>query len=195
MPHQTFPLSREGMIVAAVVGLNGVDTASLVQHGRPIPRPIQVRSLLDSGTDVTAVAARVFQQLGLGSLISGFSQTTSGLVSVNLYRVSLTISCSPGLAGPIVTLTDLLVSELTTALPNIDALIGMDVLRESLLVLDGPVSVLFWARDCRATNPARMAPTQSAVGGQVFQPETFERTSAPIIPSNHRKYSITEMHP
>lgn len=126
------------MIVVAVVGLNGIDTASLVQHGKPISRPIQVRSLLDSGTDVTAVASRVFQQLGLGSLISGFSQTTSGLVPVNLYRVSLTISGSPGLAGPIVTLTDLLVSELTTALPNIDALIGMDVLRDSLLVLDGP---------------------------------------------------------
>ena len=37
-----------------------------------------------------------------------------------------------------IALPDLLVSELTVALPNIDALLGMDVLRQCLLVLDGP---------------------------------------------------------
>jgi hypothetical protein len=36
------------------------------------------------------------------------------------------------------TVRDLLVSELTTTLPNIDMLIGMDILLDCKLLLDGP---------------------------------------------------------
>jgi hypothetical protein len=56
MPHFAFPLSPDGLIVQAVFGLNGADTAALVQTGRPIPRPVQVRGLLDIGSDATAIA-------------------------------------------------------------------------------------------------------------------------------------------
>jgi hypothetical protein len=138
MPHFAFPLSADGLIVQAVFGLNGPDTAALVQTGRPIPRPVQVRSMLDNGTDATAVAPHVFQKLGLKSGLSGMSHTAAGQVAVNLYRVSLTINGPAGIAGPVLVLPDLLVSELTASLPNIEALIGMDVLRQCLLILDGP---------------------------------------------------------
>ena len=74
--------------------------------------------MLDNGTDATAIAPHVFQTLGLKSGVSGRSQTAAGQVTL--------------------VLPDLLVSELTATLPNIDALIGMDVLRQCLLVLDGP---------------------------------------------------------
>jgi hypothetical protein len=138
MPHFTFPLSPDGMIVQAMFGLNGAATAALVQTGQPVARPIQVRSLLDNGTDATAIAPHVFQKLGLKSQVSGTSQTAAGQVTVNLYRVSLGITGPAGGTGSALVLPDLLVSELTATLPNIDALIGMDVLRQCLLVLDGP---------------------------------------------------------
>jgi hypothetical protein len=134
----TFPLASDGMVVQAVFGLNGPATAALVQSAQPIPRPVQVRTLLDSGTDITAIAPRLVQQLGLESLLPASSQTAGGLIQVNLYRVSLTVSGPAGRSGTVLTVTDLLVSELTTPLPNLEALIGLDVLRESLLVLDGP---------------------------------------------------------
>jgi hypothetical protein len=138
MPHFSFPLSPDGLIVQAVFGLNGRDTATLVRTGQPIPRPVQVRALLDNGTDATAIAPHVFQRLGLTSRVSGSTQTAAGPVQVNVYRVSLTIAGPAGITGPVLALPELLASELAAALPNIDALIGMDVLRQCLLVLDGP---------------------------------------------------------
>ena len=138
MPHLTLALNADGMIVEAVLGLNGPATAGLVQAGQAIPRPVKVRALLDCGTDVTAIAPRVFQQLGVGSFASGSSQTTGGVFPIKLYRVSLTIYGASGPAGPALVLTDLPVSALTVPPPNLEALIGMDVLGAGLLVLDGP---------------------------------------------------------
>ena len=138
MPHVTIPLGADGMIVEAVFGLQGSQTAALLQAQQPIPRPQHIRSLIDCGTDTTAIASKVFQQLGLGPVARGSSQTAAGAVPVNLYRVSLTIAGPAGRAGPVLAIPDLLVSELTVPLANLDALIGMDVLRQCLLVLDGP---------------------------------------------------------
>ncbi len=135
MPHSSFPLDKDGMIVQAMFGLNGPDTAALVQAGQPVPRPVQVRALIDSGADATTVAPHVPQRLGLTPFISGTSQTASGSVPIDLYRMSLTIS--DPITGPILVYSDLVVAELTTALP-VDALIGLNVLRDCLLILDGP---------------------------------------------------------
>jgi hypothetical protein len=125
------------MVLQALIGLNGPDTSALVRAGQAIPRPVAARALIDPGSDRTAAASHVFQQLGLGPFIYGTSQTAGGSFQVNLYRVSLTISGSGATAGPTLVQPDLLVSELTVPLP-FDVLIGLDVLRECLLVLDGP---------------------------------------------------------
>jgi predicted aspartyl protease len=139
MPHGTFPLSPDGIVLQAVFGLNGTDMTDLAQLGKSIPAPIQVRALVDTGSDVTAVAPHVVQRLGLvQSAIPGLSQTASGSVLVNIHRVSLSILEPVGRSGSVLVLPDLLVSELTTTLPSLDALIGMDVLRSCLFVLDGP---------------------------------------------------------
>jgi hypothetical protein len=138
MPHIKFALSADGMALQAMIGLNGPDTIALVQAGQPVPRPVQVRALIDPGSDRTAAAPQVFQQLGLVPFISGTCHRTAGSVNVNLYRVSLTISDPGPKTGPTLALSDLLVSEFAAPLPNIDTLIGMDLLHECLLVLDGP---------------------------------------------------------
>jgi hypothetical protein len=44
MPHVTFPLSPDGPAVPGLIGLNDRDTASLVQAGRPVPRPVSIRA-------------------------------------------------------------------------------------------------------------------------------------------------------
>lgn len=131
MAHATFPLPNDGMVVQAVIGMDGPKMAALLQAGKPVPRPIAVRALIDSGSDTTAVAPDVLVRLGLASFVTGTSQTASGPVEVKLYRVSLT------LPGPDLALPDMVVSELTAALP-VDVLLGLDVLRHCLLILDGP---------------------------------------------------------
>jgi gag-polyprotein putative aspartyl protease len=136
MPRLDFTISHDEMSVPAVVGLNDLDAASLLKAGGSIPAPVHVRAVLDTGCSVTAVAPHVFGQLGLAPVIAGSSQTASGSVAVNLYRVSLSVFDVN--AGPMMTLRDLLVSELTTALGDIDVLLGMDVLLTCKLLLDGP---------------------------------------------------------
>jgi hypothetical protein len=136
MPHLTFPLHTDGMVVQAEIGLIESDAAALVQAGRPIPRPVKVRALVDTGADRTSVATHVIQHLALAPFIYGILQTAGGSLKVNLYRVALSVSSLTSSAAPTLSLPDLLVSELTVSLP-FDVLIGLDVLRECLLVLDG----------------------------------------------------------
>jgi hypothetical protein len=138
MPHFTFPLSPDGPAVPGLVGLNDQASAALVQAGQPIPRPISVRALIDSATDLTAIAPRVAQQLGLLADKRAKTQTAGGSVQVNLYRISLSVSGPPGASGSLLVWPDLLVTELAVPLPNVDVLIGLDVLRQSLFVLNGP---------------------------------------------------------
>jgi hypothetical protein len=57
---------------------------------------------------------------------------------VNLFEVGLTILGPAGKAGPMLVRDQLIAMELTQALPNIDALIGRDILNDCLFILDGP---------------------------------------------------------
>ena len=141
MSQLTFPVRADGLSVPGVVGLNDLDAATLVRTGQPIPRPVRVVGLLDTGCTVTAVGPQVFRQLGLAPLIAGSTQTAAGSVPVNLYRVSLSVFGASGAAGPILTVRDILVSELATTLPDVDVLIGLAVLLGCKLLLDGPGQV------------------------------------------------------
>src|SRR5262249_42326760 len=136
MPQLRYVLANNEMIVPAVVGLGQADATALLRAGQPIPTPSHARALIDTGSSVTAIAPAVLARLGLVRLVAATSQTASGAVAVNLYRVSLSIYDARG--GPMFTQRDLLVSELTTALPSLDALIGMDVLMDCKLLVDGP---------------------------------------------------------
>jgi hypothetical protein len=138
MPHFTFPMSPDGPAVQGLVGLNDQKTAALVSAGQPIPRPLSVRALLDTATDLTAVDSRVVQQFGLTPVKQTKTQTAGGSVQVNLYRVSLSVYGPTGSPTPLLVRPDLLVTELAVTLPGVDVLIGLDVLRECLFVLNGP---------------------------------------------------------
>jgi hypothetical protein len=137
MPQLNFGLHADGMVVDASIGLSAPQAAQCTQTGQSIPAAVRVRALIDPGSDRSAAAPQVFQQLGLTPLIYGVTQTAGGSFQVNLYRAALSIHSPARSSGYALTQSDLLVSELTVPLP-FDALIGLDVLRECLLVLDGP---------------------------------------------------------
>src|SRR5262249_49228583 len=119
------------------IGLNGNDTATLVVAGQPVPPPIATRGEIDTGASVTAVAPWVLRQLALRPAGFAANQTASGTVQVDLYQVSLSITDPANPGGPMLAHPTLLVSELAVTLPA-DVLIGMDVLLECQLLLDGP---------------------------------------------------------
>jgi hypothetical protein len=139
MPHLTFPTQPDGLVLEAMVGLDGRTISALHQAGRTIAAPIRVRALIDTGTDVSVVVRRVLQALGLSPFRSTTTQTAGGPAVVDLYRVSVGIAGPHGAQGPMLLQPDRIVTDLPAVLPGgIEALIGMDVLAECLLVIDGP---------------------------------------------------------
>lgn len=136
MPQLHYPLTKNEMIVSAVLGVSHADGTARLQAGQAIPPPVQARAVLDTGSSTTAVAPSVIARLGLTSLVTGSSHTASGAVAVDLHFVSLSIF-DAGRAA-MLTVRDLLVSELTAEVPDVDVLIGMDVLLGCKLLLDGP---------------------------------------------------------
>jgi predicted aspartyl protease len=138
MPHLTFPTTADGPTLEVMVSLGGQQLAAIQKAGAAFPRALPLRALIDTGTDVTAIDPRVVRQLGLALRTTASTQTAAGLVSVNLYEVSLTITGPRGAAGPALVRPTLVVTELAVPLPNLDVLIGRDVLDEGLFLLDGP---------------------------------------------------------
>ncbi len=120
-----------------MVALPANDLAAKQALGEAIPAPIRVRAVIDTGTDITAVSASILQPMGLTLAASGSTHTASGSVSVKLFEISLVI---PG-SDPTVLLVvrpQLLVMELTAVIPDVDLLLGRDVLDECLFFYDGP---------------------------------------------------------
>jgi hypothetical protein len=114
-------------------------TAGLLAAGKPPVPPVQAGGLLDTATDHTVVAAGVLQQLGMSPVSTTSTHTAGGTVTVRLFRVSLGITDPTQPAGaPWLTEPDLLVTELSAILPDADVLVGLDVLLDCKLVLDGP---------------------------------------------------------
>ncbi len=138
MANLTFPVVPSGLAVPVWVGLNGNQAATLHAAGLPIPPPVAARGEVDTGSNVTAVASWVLQRLALVRKGQTAIQTTAGLIRVNLYDVSLSITDPSRPGAPMLTRPTLLVSELTTVLPDADVLVGLDVLLEIKTFVDGP---------------------------------------------------------
>jgi Aspartyl protease len=138
MPALTFATSRVGLGLEVVLGIPGKQTVSLQRRGRPVPAPIAVRALIDTGSDVSVINPNLVGQLGLRLLRTTSTQSTTGSSPVNLYGASMSIYGLAGVAGPALVLSDLVVMEAVTPLDDVDALVGRDVLAECLLIVDGP---------------------------------------------------------
>jgi hypothetical protein len=94
--------------------------------------------MVDTGSNVTAVAPAVLQQLGVSVASTALTHTAAGQTQVRLFEVSLRITNPNVPNSPWLTLPNLRVTELPVALPDADVLIGLDVLLECSFLLDGP---------------------------------------------------------
>ncbi len=138
MPQLTFPVTPAGLVVPTWIGLSGTATSALVASGQPITPPVQARGLLDTGSDVTVVASSLLKRLAIPIATVTATHTVAGQVKVNLFEISLAITEPAQPGSPWLTEPDLLIMELTTVLPDVDVLIGLDVLLRNKLLLDGP---------------------------------------------------------
>jgi hypothetical protein len=142
MPSLTFPIQPDGLTCDALAGLDGNTTAALLAAGQPLLAPARCRAIIDTGTDVTCVAATVLRGLGLSTPARRrTTHTVAGQVAANLFSVSLGIMNFGDPASPMLTFPTLLVMELLGVLPNLEVLIGLDIIRTIRLVVDGPGGV------------------------------------------------------
>jgi len=96
---------------------------------------------LDTGSDVTVVASSLLKRLAIPIATVTATHTVAGQVKVNLFEISLAITEPAQPGSPWLTEPDLLIMELTTVLPDVDVLIGLDVLLRNKLLLDGPAGL------------------------------------------------------
>jgi Aspartyl protease len=134
----TYRVTAAGLAVPVWVGLDGKTIAARLAVGQPITAPVRLQGLIDSCSDITAIAPWVFQQLAIPPASSATTQTAAGPIAVRLFEVSLSID-DPGLSGHFLfTQPDMVVMELAAALPDADVLIGLDLLLQGETLLEGP---------------------------------------------------------
>jgi hypothetical protein len=138
MPHFTFPRGPEGYELDVVIGLSASDVLSLQTAGQPIPPFFHARALLDTATDMTAVAPRLLQPLGCPRLGQASTRTAGGIIKVDLYEISLAISAPTGPSSDDLVQSQWRVTDFLHAPPQMDVLLGLDFADRYLLILDGP---------------------------------------------------------
>jgi hypothetical protein len=138
MPHVTLNVTSDGLELPVMIGLNGGAIAHLLSLGRPIPRPQLLRGAIDTATNITVVAAPVLRRFNLPQYGRGTTHGIGGPLRVQLFEVSLSIPPVGALSAPLFALDRILVMEWMTPAPNLDVLIGLDVLAHLLTILDGP---------------------------------------------------------
>ncbi len=138
MPQINFTLSPDGLLLPALLGLDASAMQDLQAQGQPLPRPLQVRGQIDTGSLVTGVGPAVLAALGASSVGASRTQTASGLVVVQLYRISFTIYEPTGQSNATLSRTSWLVTNLPQDLPDIEVLFGMDLVRQLNLNVQGP---------------------------------------------------------
>jgi hypothetical protein len=123
-------LQPEGALVDVQVGWSAGQARRLRQIQRPVPTPLDARSLLDTGAEITCIDGVLVQQLGLplAQLALANVPALGGLRAGAHYHASLVVVHPSGDPGQALVLQNLLVLEVPLAGLGYQALIGRDVL-------------------------------------------------------------------
>jgi hypothetical protein len=139
MPEQlTFQITNDGLALDVQIGLPAPLLQARLTAGQPFLPALTVRALIDTGADATSVDPDVLARLGLTSSGQVQMTTASGRVLVDRYETSLTIFGLAGTAGPALVRPTWHVTGFSQSLAGIQALLGMDLIRQIVLKIDGP---------------------------------------------------------
>ena len=113
------------------IGVSAAKADLLRQQNKPIPAPIEITALIDTGASGTAVKPEVIRQLQLTPHgITKIATPSSAAHACNVYDVSLTFPNGVGIA--VIT-----VIEVPLEGQIIQGLIGRDVLAHCILIYSG----------------------------------------------------------
>lgn len=137
MSQLIFPITADGLMVNVRVNVDIAAISSLTAAGQPVPNSIEAKGLIDTGTDVSAVAPSIIRQLGIRPSAQRKTHGIGGNVQVRIFKVGLYLFSSTQSHLPWFIQPTLQVIELPHPLP-VEVLIGMDVIRACNLHVDGP---------------------------------------------------------
>lgn len=139
MPYLTRAIVSRGPVIDILVGVNNFGIQQLRRQQRPIPHPVKVEALIDTGAVVTCIDYRAIQSLNLAPtnfIRIAVPAPSSSAILCDQYDLALTIlhPTDPQLN---LVLNDITVTDAPVRATGIDALIGCDLLRKWQFVFDG----------------------------------------------------------
>ena len=141
MPHFTLQILPQGALVNALVGVSEARQAALVEAGQSVPDIVSIRALIDTGASGTCIDPSVLHPLNLTPKGKTPVQTpsTGGMaVEADQYDVSIIIPAFANQAPLILSNLPVICMPLIASMgPNVQALIGRDILAQCLLGYNG----------------------------------------------------------
>jgi hypothetical protein len=139
MPLITGPLLGDGVFLDIEVGWSHGMAKKARSAFRPVPPPLLIAAMIDTGAEITCIDSAIIQQLGLQ--FGGISLTNvpaqSGLSISTTNDVSLIIRHPSGDTGKHFQIGNLTILELNLSALTCQALIGRDVLTACRFLYDG----------------------------------------------------------
>ena len=139
MPHFTLQISPGGPILTAIVTVSQPKAAALHAAQQPIPGPVTIRALVDTGASCTCVDPAVLTSLQLtptGSTTMHTPSTGAAPATADQYDVGLAIYAAANQAPLFLTTVPVIGAALVHA-HGIHALIGRDILSQCVLHYNG----------------------------------------------------------
>jgi len=142
VPHFTLPVGSNGPVLTAVVAVSQERNAALVAAGKPVPKPVPITALVDTGASATCVDP---------SVLAALSLTPTGIVSLSTpstgetphqaeqFDAALIIPAPQGSALVFRTIP-VVASELLAA-QGFHALIGRDILDQCIFFYNGSLKL------------------------------------------------------
>jgi predicted aspartyl protease len=140
MPHFTLQLSPKGPLLTVVVRVSDERYRALVANNHPIPAPVTIRALIDTGASITCIDPSVLRSLSLsptGSATVNTPSTGNTPVSADQYDVSITIHGSTNSQIPLVFNTIPVIQAELLLVQGFHALIGRDILEHCFFSYNG----------------------------------------------------------
>jgi len=140
VPHFTLQATAQGPLLGAYVGVSSARRTALLAASQPVPNPILIQALVDTGASGTCVDPSVLTTLGLsptGSVTVNTPSTGNNPHVADQYDVSIVVpSGKPTHAPLIIPNLPVMCAELLAA-QGIHALIGRDILSLCMLTYNG----------------------------------------------------------
>lgn len=143
MPHLNLPIDADGPVLTGVIWVSGPVRALLQAAGLPVPPPVNIRALVDTGASCTCLDGGVIARLGLTLIGETSVHTPSTLGTAAQHRMfdaQILVGSSHPPSTLLCNVESHPVVECDFSGQGIQALIGRDLLASAVLFYNGPAS-------------------------------------------------------